>query len=110
MTDLFAVASRIDPRAVSDAMPPSVRREVEAAPSLQRDGEDVVLELGPWSPRAPARHLLPSLALLTPRPPSVRFELSARRSGVWSPWIATMTLGDRAFAPLPGRADGLEAD
>jgi hypothetical protein len=110
VTDLFAVAARLDTRTVIDAIPPSVCRDLEPASTPRRDGEDVVVELGPWTPRARSRHLLPSLALLSPRPPSVRFELSARRAGAWSPWIATMTLGDHAFAPLPVSADGLNAD
>src|SRR6266851_2144941 len=110
MTDLFAVSSALDARAVTDAIPPSVRRDVEAAPTPHRNDEDVILELGPWTPRVPARHLLPSFALLTARPPSVRFELAARRSGAWSPWIATTTLGDHAFAPLPTSIDGFTTD
>jgi len=110
MTDLFAVSSALDARAVTDAIPPSVRRDVEAAPTPHRHDEDVILELGPWTPRVPARHLLPSFALLTARPPSVRFELAARRSGAWSPWIATTTLGDHAFAPLPTSIDGFTTD
>jgi hypothetical protein len=109
VTDLFAVAARIDSRAVIEAIPPSVRRPLEASGVPQRDGDDVVTELGPWTPRVPARHVLPSLAVLTPRAPSVRFELSARRAGSWSPWVATTTLGDHSFAPLPAKADGLSA-
>jgi len=110
VTDLFAVAAGLDPRVVADAIPPSVRRALEPAAAPRRDGDDLVLDLGPWTPRAPARHLLPSLALLTPRPPSMRFELSARRAGAWSSWIATTTLGDHEFAPMPAALDGLSAD
>ena len=110
MTDLFAVCSRLDARAVTDAIPPSVRRGLEPAPAPRRDGTDVVVELGPWTPRAAARHLVPSLALVTPRPPCVRFEISARRDGTWSPWVATVVLGGDGFATLPARADGLTAD
>ena len=110
MTDLFAVVSRLDTRPVVEAIPPSVRRALEPPGAPRRDGDDVVTELGPWTPRMPARHLLPSLAVLAPLAPSVRFELAARRAGVWSEWIATTTLGDHAFAPLPAKADGLSAD
>jgi hypothetical protein len=110
VTDLFAAAARLDAGAVMDAIPPSVRRDLAPAPTPRRDGDDVLLELGPWVPRTPARHLLPSFALLTPRPPSVRFELSARREGAWSAWVATMTLGGHAFSPLPSSVGGLEAD
>lgn len=110
MTDLFAVATKLDTRRVVDAIPPSVRRALAPAPLPRRDGEGVVLDLGPWTPRAPARHLLPSFALLGPRAPSIRFELAARRAGAWSSWIATTTLGEHPFAPLPASVDGLRAD
>jgi hypothetical protein len=111
VTDLFAVAARLDARVVDDAMPPSVRRGTEPAPAPQRAGDAVVIEVGPWTPRAAARHLLPSIAVLTPRPPSVRFELSAARGGAWSPWLATASLGDDgAFPALPTRVDGIEVD
>jgi hypothetical protein len=110
VTDLFAVAARLEPRAVIEAIPPSVRRPLEEPRVPQREGDDVVIQLGPWTPRAPARHILPSLAVLTPHAPSMRFELSARRAGSWSAWVATTTLGDHPFAPLPATADGLSAD
>jgi hypothetical protein len=110
VTDLFAVAARLDPRVVIDAIPPSVRRDLEQAPVPGRQDDDVVLELGPWTPRAPARHLLPSLALLTREPYSVRFELAGRREDAWSPWVGTATLGDDVFAPLAAAVDGLKAD
>lgn len=110
MTDLFVAVARLDTRMVMDAIPPSVRRALDPAAAPRRDGDDVVVELGPWTPRAPARHFVPSLALLTPRAPSVRFELAARRAGAWSSWIATTTLGDHPFAPLSATADGFTAD
>ena len=110
MTDLFAAAARLDVTAVSEAIPASVRCALETPNAPQYDGDDVLVSLGPWTPRAPIRHFLPSLALLAARAPSVRFELAARREGVWSPWIATTTLGDRTFARLPATADGLTAD
>ncbi len=110
VTDLFAATSQLDARAVADAIPPSVRRELTPAPAPRRDGRDLVLEFGPWAPRTPARHLVPALALLMPRAPSVRFELSARRAGTWSPWIGTAPLGAHAFAPMPAGIDGFSAD
>src|SRR5262245_35878993 len=93
-----------------DAIPPSVRRSADVHDSPRRDGNDVLLELGPWTPRAAARHLAPSLALLTPRRFGVRFELSGRRAGEWSPWVGTATLGDAEFAPIADAVDGLRAD
>jgi hypothetical protein len=110
VTDLFAVAARLDTRTVSEAIPPSVRRALEPPPSPRDDGDDVVLDVGPWTPRTPARHLLPSLAVLAPRAPAMRFELSARRAAAWSSWIATATFGDAAFPPLPSSTDGFGAD
>ena len=110
MTDLFAVAARLDARVVRDAIPPSVRTPLAPAPEPRRDGDDVILDFGPWTPRAPARHLLPSLAVLAARPPAVRFELSGRRGDVWSPWVTTVTLGDAAFGALPAAADGITVD
>ena len=110
MTDLFAAAARLDPRVLTDAIPPSVRRSVESSAPPRHEGEDVVLELGPWTPRAPTRHLVASLALLTTRPYGVRFELSARHAGGWSPWVGTATLGDAVFAPIPHAVPGLQAD
>ena len=109
MTDLFAACAGLSAQSVIDAIPPSVRTRVERA-EWTSDGRDAVLELGPWTPRAPVRHLLPSLALLTSAPYSMRFEISARRAGDWTPWIATATLGDDVFPPSPTSADGLTAD
>src|SRR5439155_760660 len=110
VTDLFAAAARLDPTAVADVIPPGVRRDVEDAPAAPPDGDDVVIELGPWTPRAPARHLLPSLALLTPREYAVRFEVCGRRGASWTAWIATATLGGDGFAPVRAAADGLTAE
>jgi hypothetical protein len=110
VTDLFAAAARLDPTAVGDVIPPGVRRDVEDAPAAYKDGDDVVIELGPWMPRAPARHLLPSLALLTPREYAVRFEVCGRRGASWTAWIATAPLGGDGFAPMPAVADGLTAE
>jgi len=110
VTDLFAACARLPAGLVTEAIPPSVRCGLQYAPAPRREGNDVVLDFGPWVPRAPACHLLPSLALLTPDPYAVRFEVSGRRRGAWTSWIATTTLGDHDFASLPTTADGLTAD
>jgi hypothetical protein len=110
VTDLFVAISQLDSRIVADAIPPSVRREFTPAPAPRRDGRDLVLELGPWAPRTPARHLVPALSLLMPQAPSVRFELAAQRAGAWSPWIATATLGGQMFSAMPTGIDGFSAD
>ena len=110
MTDLFAVVAGIDARAITDAIPPAVRRSIDRPPEPRRDGQDVVFDLGPWRPTRPARHLLASLAVLTPHPPSVRFELSGRRGETWSAWVATVALGDGAFVEMPAGSDGVSVD
>ncbi|MGH7389069.1 MAG: C39 family peptidase [Candidatus Rokuibacteriota bacterium] len=108
LTDLFAVASAIDVAAVEVAIPPSCRRGVVPAPPVTRDGADAVVELGPWRPRHPARHLVPSLSPLE-RACRFRFEASVRAPGGWSPWVATTTVGGPDFPPPLGRGPGLEA-
>src|SRR5438034_8367523 len=110
MTDLFAACVGLDARAVTEAIPPQVRRDLEGPSAPVRDGADVILHFGPWVPRAPARHLVPSLALLTPRRYALRFEVSGCRRGAWTSWVATATLGDDTFAPFPTAADGLTAE
>ena len=110
MTDLFVSFAGLVARAVRDAVPPTVRGSLEPDGKATRDGADVVLDCGPWSPRAPACHMLPSLALLTPRPYAVRFEVSGRRGDRWTPWVATATLGDHRFMDLPAAADGLTTE
>jgi len=110
VTDLFVVPARLETGAIRDAIPPSVLRPFDPVPVPHRDGDDVILDFGPWTPRAPARHLLPSFAALVPRPPAVRFELSGRRGDAWSPWVTTVTLGDAAFSALPAFADGITVD
>ena len=110
MTDLFAACIGLDARAVTEAIPPHVRRDLQRPSAPVPDGADVILQFGPWVPRAPARHLVPSLALLTPRRYALRFEVSGCRGGAWTAWVATATLGDDVFAPFPTAADGLTAE
>jgi hypothetical protein len=112
MTDLFAACAGFTAASVVAAVPPSVRRDVDAAGLVRREAADVVIDAGPWVPRVPARHLVPSLALLTPSPYSVRFELSVRphRHARWSPWVGTVTLGEADFPFLPTSADGVRVD
>ncbi|MBI4594249.1 MAG: C39 family peptidase [Candidatus Rokubacteria bacterium] len=107
-TDLFAVASGL--AAVSASIPPACRRGVEAPPPPGRDGDDVVVEFPAWQPRRAARHLVPSLAVLSPAAPTFRFELSARAGGAWSPWVATVTIGRAELPPAPMTAGPLTAD
>jgi hypothetical protein len=101
-TELFAVASALDAAALAAAIPPACRRGVEGAPRARHDGEDVVLEPGPWTPRAPARHLVPSFSALADCSYAFRFEATARVDGAWGPWTATTTIGSADFPETPG--------
>ncbi|MBI3637462.1 MAG: C39 family peptidase [Candidatus Rokubacteria bacterium] len=109
-TDLFAAVRGIPAAVITGAVPPACRRPVDTLDGPRADGGDVLLPSPEWRPRAPARHLVPALAALGRDPRPFRFELSARRAGAWSPWVATATVGDAAFAPLPAEADGLRVD
>jgi hypothetical protein len=109
MTDLFASCSRFTSNALVDVIPPTVRRSIDTG-TIVSDGEDLMIDAGPWIPRAPVRHLLPSLAVLSPSPWSVRFEVSVGRHAHWSPWAATVTLGAASFPPVSPSVEGLRAD
>jgi hypothetical protein len=110
ITDLFVATSGIDAGTIAGAVPPACRREpASATPATVSKGE-MLLEFPEWCPRAPSRHLLPSLSMLTDVPYAARFELSALARGTWSPWVATVTIGPGAFADLPTSAHGLVCD
>lgn len=110
ITDLLGIVSGLPPGSVSRAVPPACRREVMPAPTPVGDGGDVVIEVGPWRPRAPARHLVPAFSLLSSEPCAFRFELAVCCKGAWTPWVATVTIGEADFPPLPAVADGLATD
>ena len=101
-TDLFLTARGLEAGALARVAPPSCLCGGEGVP--RRDGADTVIECGPWTPRRAAVHLLSSFSPLAPAPPAFRFELSARVDGAWSPWVATVTLGDADFPALPSSA------
>jgi hypothetical protein len=109
-TDLFMAASGLDVTMLRRVAPPSCLRGIEGAGVARPDGGDVVLELGPWTPRSAVAHLLPSFSPLTPAPPAFRFEVSARMEGTWSPWVATVTLGAAEFPALPAATGPLAVD
>lgn len=108
LTDLFAVAHAIEMSALAAAVPPGCGRDAAPAPPLAHDRGDAVVELGPWRPRHPARHLVPSLSV-PGGAGRFRFEASVRSDGAWSPWVATATVGGAEFAPLPGNPGVLGA-
>ena len=110
ITDLFVVTSGIDAETVANAVPPACRRDPSSAAVITASGSELLFELPEWRPRAPSRHLLPSLSMLTDVPYAARFELSALAGGTWSPWVATVTIGPGAFADLPTAVDGLACE
>jgi peptidase C39-like protein len=110
VTDLFVAFAGLDVRTVRDAVPPTVLCALEPDGMPARDGADHVLELGPWVSRTPTCHVLPSVALLTSRPYSVRFEIAGRRGATWTRWVATATLGESGFIEEPSAEDGLTAE
>jgi hypothetical protein len=109
-TDLFLAASGLDSATLARVAPPSCLRGIDDAAVPRLEGGDTVIDLGVWTPRRAAAHVLPSFSPLAPAPPAFRFELSGRAAGAWSPWVATVTLGDAAFPALPPAAGPLTTD
>ena len=103
---LWGIVSGIGADRLAEAIPPACRRVVEAiAPSAVRVSADEAVVVTPDWPATGATHFVPCFSVLTTEPCSIRFELSARVGGEWSPWVASVGLGP---APLdsgstPGR-------
>jgi len=110
ITDLFTGISGLDADVVTGAIPPTCRRPPSSPRVMTVGDSELVLEFPEWRPRVPARHLLPSLSVLTERRYSVRFELSTCSAASWSPWVATATLGPGRFPALPATTDGLACE
>src|SRR5207244_3825374 len=100
-TDLFLAASGWPSSVLADVIPPSCRRDVEAAPTPRLDDDDAVVDLPEWRPRKAARHLVPAFSALSSARASFRFEVSVQRAGRWSAWVAGATIGAARFARLP---------
>src|SRR2546428_5593407 len=109
-TDLFLAASGWPSSVLAGVMPPSCRRDVEAAPTPRLDGDDAVVDLPAWRPRKAARHLVPAFSTLSSARASFRFEVSVQRAGRWWGWVAGVTIGEARFVPLGARAGGLAAE
>lgn len=90
------------------AIPPTCRRPIESPGPVIREGDDAVVELGPWRPRTAARHFVPAFSVLGTLAYAFRFELSAATAHGWSPWVATATVGSADFFPL-APAGGIES-
>jgi hypothetical protein len=113
ITDLFTVASGLDPDAIAGAVPPGCRAGSSPPPVATIAEGELLLEFPEWRPRAPARHLVPSLSVLTDAVYGARFELSAWMEGMWSRWVASAVVGGgRAPARSwrPSTADALACD
>lgn len=110
ITDLFAAVSRIDRHAFDARIPPDCRREPSAPPLETIGSGELLLEFPVWRPRIAARHLLPSLSVLTGIRYAARFELSVSADDAWSPWVASATVGPGELAPLPEEAGILACD
>jgi hypothetical protein len=67
-----------------------------ASSAFQVDDEEALVTAPEWSVRG-ATHFVPSFSAFTSAPSSVRFELSARIGGAWSPWVSTVSLGAALF-------------
>ena len=110
ITDLFVVTSGIDAETIARAVPPACRVDPSSPAVVTTSNGELILESPEWRPRSAARHLLPSLSLLGNVPYAVRFEISARAGGAWSPWVATATIGPGTLVNLPTAAGALACD
>lgn len=99
LTDLFALTRRVAPAMVERVIPPSCRAGVTLRDSVDRRGDEVVIDTPEWSPRRAARHFVPAFSLLAGRRWTFRFELAIATGTGWTPWVASATIGDGEFAP-----------
>lgn len=74
------------------------------------DGAEAVVDFPEWRPRRPARHLVPAFSAFTSVHYTLRFEVSARAGGTWSPWAGGAAIGAARFEPVAERADALAAE
>jgi hypothetical protein len=95
---LWGVTSGISAARLTETVPPSCRRVVDAvAPSaVQVRGGEALVTAPEWAASG-ATHFVPSFSALTTARGSVRFELTARIAGAWSPWVSTVGLGPELF-------------
>ena len=96
---LWGVTSGLAAATLAEAIPPGCRRVLDGiSPSaVSVQGEEALIVAPEW-PAAGATHFVPSFTALTPAPFSIRFELSARIGGAWTPWAASVGLGPAPFA------------
>ena len=95
---LWGIVSGIGAARLTEAIPPACRRVVDViAPSAVHVSADEAQVVTPDWPATGATHFVPSFSALTTEPGSIRFELSARVGGEWSPWLASVGLGPAPF-------------
>lgn len=109
-TDLFAMTRGIDPAVLRGAIPPACFGALLRGSAVAVDRDEALIEMPACTPRRPARHFVPSLALLDASAIGFRFELSIPAGGGWSPWVESVTLGRARFAPGAGLNDALRCD
>lgn len=108
-SDLFFAAIGREPPRLRAVVPPACWRQPTLA-RVVRTAREVVLEAGPWRPRGPASYFVPSLSAPGISSQGIRFELSVRRGGRWSPWVGTLTLGSAPLPPVATESEGLRAE
>ena len=110
-TDLFAAVSGFHADALREVVPPACRRPSSGPPLVTAVGVgEVLLEFPEWRPRVPVRHLVPSLSVLADIDYAMRFEVSAKIGGTWSPWVGTVGIGLAEFPSLPAATDALASE
>lgn len=103
------MAAGLSPALVAGAIPPACRRRVDP-PRVAIEDSAALLLSPDWTPRRPARHLVPSLAVFSTERSTVRLEMSARVGGEWTDWVGTVTLGPAVFGESPVKAGELSVD
>ncbi len=110
ITELFALASGLSNDAIRDAIPPACRGPMDGPASIVAAGAEILVESPAWRPRLRARHLLPALSVLAPRPCVFRLEVSVHDGHRWSAWIGGAVLGGASFTPIADRCAELRCD
>ena len=109
-TDLFVLAHGVDDALVDRVVPPACRTKVVRAGPPASSDREWVIEAGPWELRHPARHFVPALSLLSSSVAVFRTELSVRRDGQWSAWVAGDPIGGDGFTTVLPNVPALACD
>lgn len=109
-TDLFLAASAWPSDSLARAVPPECIRAIDRAPSPEPEGEDLLVALPEWRPRQAAHRLVPAFSVLGDGVGGFRFELSVLAAGVWSPPVASATVGPARFPDALTRSETLRCE